>query len=96
MREELGVTAWPDLLAVMQQSAPVAQISQLHGLQTYYGELDIRGGRCCSSQPAWHSNCSPSLNAPGRELSAKLPTTPAMLSVAGLLLCRGGQQALHP
>ena len=49
MREELDVSAWPDLLAVMQQSAPVAQISQLHGLQTYYGELDIRGGHCCSS-----------------------------------------------
>ena len=52
VREELGVSAWPDLLAVMQQSAPVAQISQLHGLQTYYGELDIRGGHCCGSYPA--------------------------------------------
>ena len=83
VREKLGVSTWPDLLAVMQQSAPVAQISQLHGLQTYYGELDIRGGHCCSSYPAI-------------ALSANRLTTPTMLLVAGLLLSRGGQQAAYP
>ena len=86
MREDLGVSAWPDLLAVMQQSAPVAQISQLHGLQTYYGELDIRGGHCCSSYQAWPSKCSAQLNALGRRLYANRPITLAKLLVAGLQL----------